>query len=70
MSGKLVYKEILLENNQIRRTGRIAVIQGAGRFTGLMKNNQFSARLKYISVYKKIKKRWKLIAWQSLKVYA
>lgn len=66
-SGKLVYEQINIEKWQIRRTGRISVIQGIADVKGLLNGRAFKVRLKFISIYKKIKNRWKLIAWQSLK---
>lgn len=69
-SKKLVYENIKLEKMQIRRTGRISIIQGTGRFKGVIRGNPFEVKLHYISIYKKTNMRWKLIAWQSLKADA
>jgi hypothetical protein len=69
-SGKLIYQEIKVDTPTLRTIGKISIVQNTGLFVGIIKGTPFKVRLTYLSIYKKEKRRWKLIAWQSLKTDA
>jgi hypothetical protein len=67
-SGNLVYQSIKVESMSVRVYGKSAVITGIATVGGILKGKEFSLRLRYSDVYVKKKGKWRLVAWQSLKL--
>ena len=67
-SGLLVYKSMKPEDMQIKVYRKSAVITGVVQVTGALKEKEFDIRLRYTDVYIKKKGKWKLVAWQSVKL--
>ncbi|HFA48669.1 MAG TPA: nuclear transport factor 2 family protein [Bacteroidetes bacterium] len=67
-SGGIVYQEMELEKSRIKRFKKTAVVNGIVRVKGLYKNTLFNIRLGYTDVYIKRKRKWKLVAWQSVRL--
>ncbi len=67
-SGRIVYEEMELEESKVRMYRKTAIVNGVVRVKGLYKNAPFNIRLGYTDVYVKQKRKWKLAAWQSVKL--
>ena len=68
-SGKIVYKQISPLEQNIRLYGRkTAVINGVVEVDGELGGKSFLINLRYTDIYVRKKGKWKLAAWQSLKV--
>ena len=67
-SGKIVYSTMVSASNQVVHWNRTATINGIIQVKGVSHGNPFDIKLRYLSVYKKERRVWKLIRWQSLKV--
>ncbi len=67
-SGKLVYSTMLLEEIKVRVHGKSAVITGIVKVTGILNEKPFDIRLRYTDFYIKEKGKWRLAAWQSLRL--
>ncbi len=66
--GKLIYKSMQPEGMKIKVHGRAAVITGFVQVAGLLNGKEFDVRLNYTDVYFRKRGKWKLTAWQSVKV--
>lgn len=64
-SGKIVYQAMDVQHHKIRRYKKIAVVTGLVQVSGLYKGTSFIVDLHYTSIYKKKKKQWLLVSWQS-----
>ncbi|MEK7253929.1 MAG: nuclear transport factor 2 family protein [Bacteroidota bacterium] len=67
-TGALVYKSMQPETIRVRRFGKTAMLDGIVQVKGVLKDKEFSLRLRYLDVYVKQKGRWQLAAWQSLRL--
>ena len=67
-SGDITYLEMEPLEMDVRSFRRSAVITGLLRVKGLYRGKEFDIRLRYTDVYQKQKGRWRLVAWQSVKV--
>jgi hypothetical protein len=67
-SGKIIYESITIDKHSIQKQGKSAIITGECKVKGVINDKIFDVRLRYLSVYHKEKGRWKLSAWQSLKL--
>ncbi|MBK9016377.1 MAG: nuclear transport factor 2 family protein [Saprospiraceae bacterium] len=67
-SGKLVYSTMLPEEIKVRVHGKSAVITGIVKVTGILNEKPFDIRLRYTDFYIKEKGKWRLTAWQSLRL--
>lgn len=67
-SSKLVYSTMLPEEIKVRVHGKSAVITGIVKVTGMLNEKPFDIRLRYTDFYIKEKGKWRLAAWQSLKL--
>jgi hypothetical protein len=67
-SGKIIYDSITIDKHSIQKQGQSAIITGECKVKGVINDKAFDIRLRYLSVYTKQKGRWKLAAWQSLKL--
>lgn len=67
-SGNITYQEMKLEKNNIRTYKKTAINNGIIAVKGLYKGTPFNVRLGFTNVYVKIKRQWKLVSWQSVKL--
>ncbi len=67
-SGKIIYDSITIDKHSIQKKGKSAIITGECKVKGQVNGKSFDVRLRYLSIYHKEKRRWKLSAWQSLKI--
>jgi hypothetical protein len=67
-TGKLQYRSIQPEEMKLRFYRRTVVGTGIVNVTGVLNEKEFSIRLRYTDVYVKQKGKWRLAAWQSLKL--
>ncbi len=67
-SGRITYQEMEVEESEIRIFKKTAVVNGIVQVKGFYKNTLFNIRLGYTDVYIKRKRKWKLVAWQSVKL--
>lgn len=68
VSGNLVYQKMNREKVEVRRYGKIALTNGTLQVQGFLNNAPFELRLMYTAVYKKHKKYWQLLNWQSTRI--
>ncbi len=64
-SKKIVYQEMNLKHHLLRRYKKMAVITGLVEVNGLYNGENFTVELFYTSIYKKYKRNWLLVSWQS-----
>lgn len=67
-TGKLQYRSIQPEEMKLSFYRRAVVGTGIVNVNGILNEKEFSIRLRYTDVYVKEKGRWRLAAWQSLKL--
>lgn len=67
-TGKLQYRSIQPEEMKLRMHRRSAIGTGIVNVTGVLNEKEFSLRLRYTDIYIKEKGKWRLVAWQSLKL--
>lgn len=67
-TGKLQYRSIQPEEMKLRIHRRSAIGTGIVNVTGVLNEKEFNIRLRYTDVYVKEKGKWRLVAWQSLKL--
>ncbi len=67
-SGFIEYRSMQPESANIQVFKKTAVINGFVRVGGVYKDTEFNIRLRYMDVYIKKRGKWKLAAWQSVKV--
>ncbi len=68
VSGKIVYSTMEPTEIKVRVHGRTAFINGIVQVAGSLAEKPFSIRLRYMDVYTKKRGKWRLAAWQSLKL--
>ncbi|MCC6724328.1 MAG: nuclear transport factor 2 family protein [Saprospiraceae bacterium] len=67
-TGKMVYKTMEPSEMKVRINGRTAIVNGQVHVTGFLGEKPFDIQLRYTDVYFKQKGKWRLAAWQSLKL--
>ncbi len=67
-SGFIEYRSMQPESASIQVYKKSAVINGFVKVGGVYKGTEFNIRLRYMDVYVKKRGKWKLAAWQSVKV--
>ena len=68
-SGSIAYTSMEREPEiGVRLYKKWAITNGAIHVKGLLKGNSFDIRLKYSAVYRKKKKVWQLVNWQSTRI--
>ncbi len=67
-TGKLQYRSIQPEEMKLRFYRRTVVGTGIVNVTGVLNEKEFSIQLRYTDIYVKQKGKWRLAAWQSLKL--
>lgn len=64
-TGKLVYKQVLIKDAQVRLYTNTAIVTGTGRFSGTREGNAFDMDLFYTEVYVRQGKKWMLVSRHS-----
>ncbi|MBI1228201.1 MAG: DUF4440 domain-containing protein [Bacteroidetes bacterium] len=67
-TGKLQYRSIQPEGMKLRFHRRSVIGTGIVNVTGILNEKEFTIKLRYTDVYVKEKGKWRLVAWQSLKL--
>lgn len=67
-TGKLQYRSMQPEEMKVSLHRHTAVVTGIVGVTGVLNEKEFALRLRYTDVYVKEKGKWRLAAWQSLKL--
>lgn len=67
-AGTMVYQKMNRGKVQVRRYGKLALTNGDVQVQGLLKGAPFEVHLAYTAVYKKKKKTWQLVNWQSTRI--
>ena len=67
-TGYLTYSTLQPETMAVRVHGRSAIGNGIVHVTGIVNGKPFDIRLRYTDVYIKKKRKWRLAAWQSLRL--
>ncbi len=68
-SGKIRYSSMeRVGETQLRTYGNTTIITGTVAAKGQINGKDFDIALRYTSVYRKFKRAWQLVAWQSTKV--
>ena len=68
-SGNITYTSIAREPEvSVRLYKKWAITNGTIHVNGLLKGAPFDIRLKYSAVYRKRKKTWQLVNWQSTRI--
>lgn len=68
LSGTIVYKFMRPDELLVRVYKKSAVVTGVVFVNGMFKGKEFDICLRFTDVYVKRKGKWKLAAWQSLRV--
>lgn len=67
-TGTIEYQSMQPETLNIQVYKKAAVINGVVKVEGSYKGKEFNIRLRYMDVYIKKRGKWKLAAWQSVKM--
>lgn len=67
-AGTIEYRSMQPESANIQVYKKTAVINGFVKVSGVYKDTEFNIRLRYMDVYIKKRGKWRLAAWQSVKV--
>lgn len=67
-SGASSYKDVVIEEEVIRLTGRTAVVSGVVRLQSISNGTWIPLHLRYTDVYTKQSGKWRMVAWQSLRL--
>lgn len=67
-AGRMVYGNMVREQATVRRSAKMALINGIVRVNGSVNGTSFEVRLIYTAVYRKKHGHWLLINWQSTRI--
>lgn len=67
-SGASSYKDVVIEEETIKLTGNTAVVSGVVRLQSISNGAWVPLHLRYTDVYAKQKGKWRMVAWQSLRL--
>jgi ketosteroid isomerase-like protein len=67
-SGASSYKDVVVEEEIIKVTGPTAVVSGVVRLQSIRDGTWIPLHLRYTDVYVRQKGRWRMVAWQSLRL--
>ena len=68
-TGSIDYQAMARKPNPaVRRYGKIALVNGLVKVDGIIHSQAFSVLLRYTAVYRKKKRHWLLLNWQSTRV--
>lgn len=67
-TGSIDYQSMQRVSVQVRLFGKVAVTNGNVRVKGLLNQTNFEVNLAYTAIYKKKKKSWQLVNWQSTRI--
>jgi ketosteroid isomerase-like protein len=68
VQGKLVYQSMNREKASVRFFGKTAITNGTILVKGILNGNPFDIHLLYTAVYRKQKRVWQLVNWQSTRI--
>ena len=68
VSGKIVYQSMDRESVNVRLYGNIAISSGVIKVKGVFSGNPFEVKMLYTAVYRKKKRSWQLVNWQSTRL--
>lgn len=64
-SGKLVYQNVTVKEDQVRMYGETAIVTGLGTFEGVNNGTAFKLDLRYTEVYLNTQSGWRLVSRHS-----
>jgi hypothetical protein len=67
-SGRLKYKSLDHEQQQVRLYGDTAVLTGLSKVCSIVEGQEVRLTLRFTIVYVKKSGRWQMVAWQSTRV--
>lgn len=67
-TGRMVYQKMTRETVRVRLYGKTALTNGTLLVSGIVNGNPFDIKLLYTAVYRKQKKTWRMVNWQSTRV--
>ena len=67
-AGNIVYRSMEAQEMQVRLYRKTAVVNGVVKVAGSLKGKDFELKLRYTDVYVKKRGKWKLAAWQSVRL--
>ncbi|MCB0525743.1 MAG: nuclear transport factor 2 family protein [Saprospiraceae bacterium] len=65
ITGNIDYQSMSKERSKVRVYGKTAVCNGLVKVKGTLFGNPFEVDLLYTAIYRKKKKHWLLVSWQS-----
>ncbi len=69
LTGKIIYEKMTREpNTTVRRYGKMALTNGIVGVKGQINGTAFDIRIRYAATYRKHKKLWQLVNWQSTRM--
>lgn len=68
VSGKLVYKSVVIEKETIRLIGKTGIITGTGMYKVMLEGKEVELKLLYTEVYIQNNKQWKLVQRNACKL--
>jgi ketosteroid isomerase-like protein len=66
-SGKIRYLSFERKKMEVEQWRKTAIVNGEVLVKGQYNGNAFDLNLRYLAVYRKVKKNWILYRWQSTK---
>lgn len=68
-AGKIIYASMeRAPGTQVRKYRKWAITNGSVQVKGVLKDTVFELKLLYTAVYRKKKRNWQLVSWQSTKI--
>lgn len=67
-TDRLHYESMSREEATARLYGKMALVNGIVKAKGLLNGTAFDVRLRYTAVYRRHKKTWELLNWQSTRM--
>ena len=67
-TGSIVYQKMTRKDVRVRKYKKMAITNGDVQVQGTLNNTPFEIHLLYTAVYRKHKKTWQLVNWQSTRL--
>ena len=68
ITQSIVYQKAIFSNYSSLYTSNLNINMGEVDIEGFYKEQAFAVKLRFTSIYKKVKNKWKLYYWQSTKL--
>ena len=68
VSGKLVYKSVVIKKESVRLIGKTGIITGTGMYKVMLEGKEVELKLLYTEVYIYKNKQWKLVQRNACKL--